>query len=349
MYFLEKFFLYCSGSNLDILKKCPGEYNKYMGIGATVFFTGFFAFFAGAYALHTVFSSSIIAVLFGVVWGSMIFNLDRFIVSSMKKEGNFWIEFRLAFPRIILAILLAIIISKPLELKIFEPEINAELILMEQSIFKEQEDKVKARHQPRIDRLNKEIDKFRKEINVRTKKRDELQIVAQQEADGTGGSKRASLGPIFKIKKKHLDLAEEELALTVDTYQPLIDARLEEIKTIDTTLNSDLVNLERDKYNGLAARLYALRNISDKSDPINMANWFIMFLFMAIETAPLFVKLITSKGPYDDLLKVHEHTFAVFNLEQIAKLDHQAQEKIRLLTNRNSADNDALRVVNRKG
>ena len=31
----------------------------------------------------------------------------------------------------------------------------------------------------------------------------------------------------------------------------------------------------------------------------------IILLFIAIETSPIFVKLISSKGPYDDLLEKH--------------------------------------------
>jgi hypothetical protein len=52
----------------------------------------------------------------------MIFNLDRFIVSGMRKRTSSWSEWKLAFPRLVLAVLLAFVISKPLELKIFEKQ-----------------------------------------------------------------------------------------------------------------------------------------------------------------------------------------------------------------------------------
>ncbi len=78
------FFLFCSGVDTQMLEKCPSDRNKYMGIGATVLFTGIFAFFSSGYALYTVFDAVIPALIFGAVWGLMIFNLDRYIVMSMK-------------------------------------------------------------------------------------------------------------------------------------------------------------------------------------------------------------------------------------------------------------------------
>ena len=122
---IKHFFWLCSGANRPLLEKCPTEGSKYVGIGATIFFTGIFAALAGAYALYTVFGNYYVAVIFGLVWGLMIFNLDRYIVSSMRKEGNPAKEFYTALPRIVLALLISLVIAKPLEMKIFEKEIES--------------------------------------------------------------------------------------------------------------------------------------------------------------------------------------------------------------------------------
>ena len=132
---LKHFFWLCSGAYIAILKKCESEASKYVGIGATVFFTGVFAVMAAAYALYTVFDNYWISSALGLVWGFMIFNLDRYIVSSMRKEGNRKRELLTALPRIILAVIISLVIAKPLELKIFEKEIQAELVMMEQQTY----------------------------------------------------------------------------------------------------------------------------------------------------------------------------------------------------------------------
>ena len=123
----QKFMMICSGANIHILKKTPSEWNKFSGIGAIVLFTAVFATLSAGYAMYTVFDSIYAAVGFGLLWGLMIFNLDRYIVSSIKKTGGFWNQLWMSIPRLILATFLGIIISKPLELKIFEKEVNKQL------------------------------------------------------------------------------------------------------------------------------------------------------------------------------------------------------------------------------
>ena len=143
----QQFFIFCSGIDSTLLEKTPTDTNKYIGIGATVLFTGLLAFFSSAYACYTVFDSWVSAIFFGLVWGLMIFNLDRYIVSSMKRQGSVFRDILTAAPRFAMAILLAIVISVPLELKIFDKEIQSEIILMEQEIFKAQEDALYVRYE----------------------------------------------------------------------------------------------------------------------------------------------------------------------------------------------------------
>ena len=157
---LKYFFWLCSGADRCLLERCRTEGSKYAGIGATIFFTGLFAAFAGAYALFTVFENYFAAVFFGLVWGLMIFNLDRYIVSSMRKKGFPKKEFYTALPRIILAILISVVIAKPLEMKIFEKEINAELDLMEQQAFIKNTDMIQESYAEEKQQLNTEIQKL---------------------------------------------------------------------------------------------------------------------------------------------------------------------------------------------
>lgn len=128
---LKQFFIICSGADSTLLKNCSvGEQNKFAGIGATVFFTALMACIAASYALYTVFDNYATAVGFGIIWGLLIFNLDRYIVSTIKKRNNIVDELLQATPRLLLAVIIAVVISKPLELKIFQKEIDQ--VLLEQ-------------------------------------------------------------------------------------------------------------------------------------------------------------------------------------------------------------------------
>jgi hypothetical protein len=62
-----------------------------------------------------------------LIWGTAIFNMDRYIVSSINKEGSMNQQILQATPRILLAIMIGIVISRPLELKIFDKEIRTKL------------------------------------------------------------------------------------------------------------------------------------------------------------------------------------------------------------------------------
>ncbi len=325
---IQSFFLFCSGVDRQMLDQCPSDTNKYVGIGATVFFTGILAFCSSAYALFTIFDSTLAAILFGTVWGLMIFNLDRYIVSSMKSRGSGWKDFGIALPRLILAILLALVISKPLELKIFEKEINAELIVMEQQKFKEQEDKVNARYQPQIDTWSAEVATLKAEIKTKVDARDTLALMALQEADGTGGSKKKNLGPIYRAKKDKADAAQQELDDLKSLYLPIIAEKEQAITEAKDAVRSEIEGLQRTAFGGIAARMEALDRLGQQSSAIYWANIFIMLLFIAIETAPIFVKLISSRSPYDFLLHEHEHIFEMANKERTTMLTNTVKNTI---------------------
>lgn len=328
---LISFFWFCSGADTEILKKCPTEKSKYTGIGATVFFTGVFAFLSASYALFTVFDNFFSAIAFGIVWGLMIFNLDRFIVSSMRKQRRRGKEFIMAIPRLALAVLISVVIARPLELKIFEKEIAPELVVMEQEKYATQERKLMSRFIPYQDSLRSQITHLKNEIAEKAGQRDALLRIAQEEADGTGGSRRKNLGPIYAAKKADADRAEEELReLTARNRERIavIEAGLSE--NIGA-MNNELAGLDRSRMNGPAARMEALSRITDNSSAILWAHWFILLLFIALETAPVFVKLISPKGPYDNLLRIVEHGYVVEESESVAVANAASKKRAETL------------------
>ena len=85
---LNEFLWTCAGVNKKILRQCPTDYAKYAGIGGTILFTALMAMLSGGYALNFVFDNQSLAICFGVFWGLLIFNLDRFIVNTMYSDGK---------------------------------------------------------------------------------------------------------------------------------------------------------------------------------------------------------------------------------------------------------------------
>jgi len=326
---IQNFFLVCSGVNKSILKRTPTEINRYTGIGATIFFTGVFAWIAASYAIYSVFQSYIASAAFGLIWGMMIFNLDRYIVSTFKKSGNFLKDSFTTLPRLALAILIAMVIAKPLELKIFDTEIQSEIALMQQENLKEQESLVKSRFEKDIATLKSEIENYKSEINDKTIIRNNLSQQAIQEADGTGGSQKRNMGPIYAAKKAEADKAQNELDAIVLTNNELIQNKELLLNELLNESQNQTKALSTISMNGLAAKIEAQSRLNKKSEAIFLASLFIVLLFIAIETAPIFVKLISRRGPYDYVLDKHEYAFAANHKVITNALETSAESKVR--------------------
>ena len=145
---LESLLWYCAGADKRLLVRCmSSDRVKYQGLGGIVLATGLLAFIAMTFAINVIFfegewsgfnSSLIVPLIIGLIWGLIIFNLDRFIVSSTGKgDGTEKItssEIIGALPRILMALVIAFSISAPLEIVMFEGEIN--------KIFKEKNEKL---------------------------------------------------------------------------------------------------------------------------------------------------------------------------------------------------------------
>ncbi|MFC6996284.1 DUF4407 domain-containing protein [Rufibacter roseus] len=316
---MRNFFWWCAGADDTILAQCPkSEHVKFGSIGATVLFTGVLASLSGGYALYTVFDDVWAAVAFGLLWGAVIFNLDRFIVSTIRKEGKFWKEFLQILPRLVLALVLAIVISKPLELRIFQKEID--------SVLEEKKAQLALEHQKLVnqqftetDSVRKDIDRIKSEIATKSAQRDTLYAQMSAESDGTGGTKKIGRGPIFQEKKAQYDKIDAELKQLQEQNSLLIAERQNRIDTLTAQRDKSIAQGKArfEEYGGLMARMEALQKLPW------LPSFFIMLLFICLETAPIFTKLISKRGPYDDLLRDVETTT---ELESLEKLEHRRRE-----------------------
>lgn len=315
---LKNFFILCSGADKDIVASCSnGEQNKYAGIGATVFFTAVMAFLAASYALYTVFDNYYTAIGFGLVWGLLIFNLDRFIVSTIKKRDSFKNEFLQALPRIVLAIIIAIIISKPLEIKIFEKEINSVLLKEKNELAIQNKSQVTNFFKKDLDQNQAKIDSLKSDIIKKEKEVNDLYSIYITEAEGTAGTKKLGKGPVYKEKKEKHDAALKEL----DTLKAINSAKIKNLesnaKTLQANLDKKVTETQPiiDNFDGLMARINALNKL-----PF-IPSFFIMLLFFAIETAPIIAKLLAPKSEYD--FKIEDAEMATVNV--IAQNKHQSE------------------------
>lgn len=303
---LKKFFLACSGVDINIINDCSnGEQNKYAGIGATVFFTAVMAFIASSYALFTVFDNYGVALFFGLIWGLLIFNLDRFIVSTIKKRDSKWSELAQATPRIILAIIIAVVISKPLELKLFEKEINQVLLTEKNQMTLDNKAQIAKQYTPEIEKTTGEITQLKADIAKKESETNALYETYIAEAEGRKGTLLIGKGPVYKEKREKHDAALAELQqLKTDNAKKINEKEVAIVNLIASQKESES-NTQPiiSNFDGLMARINALGRL-----PL-LPSLFIFLLFLAIETSPIFAKLISPKGEYD--FKVNDEETAI--------------------------------------
>lgn len=296
------FLWWCAGAYQDLLKECPSEQTKYAGLGGVLLATFVLAAFSSGYAIYSVFNDITWAVIFAIIWGLIIFNFDRFLVTTMRKYGvsrrkQIW----MAVPRLVLALLIGFTIARPLELKIFEKEIDVQvtanrhkLLLLNDSLLQAENHSVLTAAQQERDRLTTRQSALEDTLH-------RLQQAYVQEADGTGGSQRRGIDKLTLLKKEAYNTALQQST-------PLLEQLRQQISYQDSIIRQ--ANAGRDVKNkqyeaqvtadvGFLERNKALSDLSTRESSVWWASLLISLLIILIETAPVLSKLIMSTGPYD--------------------------------------------------
>jgi hypothetical protein len=124
-----------------------------------------------------------------------------------------------------------------------------------------------------------------------------LDAAATAELDGTGGSGRASAGPIYQRKLAEAQTARAEDAAVVAA------ARADEA-ALRQRLDETLAAL-RNEYTGNAARIGAMDGLLQRARAAHELSpaftWMLRLVFLAIELTPIFFKLMAVRSTYDYL------------------------------------------------
>lgn len=311
---VNRFLFFCAGVQKNLIVQCPStEYLKYASIGASVFFTTLLALVSSFFAFSLVFEDVTIRVFFSVLWMGIIFNLDRFLVSGVRKreKGLGW--FGQYLPRMVLAFFIAMVVSKPIELKLFEQEINKQLTVMQLSELNE----IDRRWDRDIANNDQQVAKLQNQLEEKFKLKEQYYLEYKCECDGTCGTGIRGRGSECERKRlKYESFHEEYLEFKVQTEQLLSDFHEERNRLIDQKV-SDRNAITEAYADGLLARLEAL---SDLPGNYSLA---IMLIFMLVEIAPIITKMMSSRGPYELLIQQTEHQY---DLNYREKIHSQNQE-----------------------
>ena len=349
---VNEFFWICSGANRNILRQCPTEYSKYFGIGGTIFFTAAMAALSGGYAFYTIFNEKqssefmqilsnpalYLAIAFGIFWGLLIFNLDRFIVNTMYSDGKHTIsssELFSGLPRIIIAIFLGIVISTPLEMKIFEDRIESQIV--KDNAKRNSETKGEAQsYYDKQESLNKRL----LELNAeQAQLEDNLHKASEdlrKEGEGSALSGKAGQGKIYREKQAYETKCAQALKRWNEQNQLEIQRLNEDINHVRKQIAQFEANIEEGlEEKGFCVRYEAFSNIKKENSAVRIVSIFIMLLFIIIETAPTLFKMMIASGPYDELLKEEMERKKAQAILNVSRINDDANTQIQIVVEKN--------------
>lgn len=278
---LNSFFYWCAGAD----KHAQEEYGNskrstIAGIGTVVFTTGILATISMIIVFHYTSLSTATSVLLSLFLGFAIFNVYRLLIASMGiGDGTDRITMREivnASPRLLIAVVLSIAISAPIEVFVFQKEIDRQLHNMNQTERISETKKIvnantKSSEMEKLSQdksiLEEELKKFEVEYN-------RYEDAAAKEISGDGcGPKCAELRKMAKAISVKIENNKKQIQEIQETIYK--SKKLPEIP-----------NLNNSNY-GFLDRLNAINSIPNSSVQIEL----IRLLFILMLISPMIIKL----------------------------------------------------------
>jgi hypothetical protein len=303
------FLWWCAGAHQELLRPLPSEHTKYAGLGGVILATFVLASLSSGYAMYSIFGNRVWAIGFAIIWGLIIFNFDRFLVSTMRKYGvskrkQIW----MAVPRFALAFLIGLTIARPLELKIFEKEINTKMVANLHHKIQLNDSLLQIENTTQMQSAIAERERATQRKLAIEDTLHQLQTNYIQEADGTGGSGQRGIENLTRLK---MNAYQQALA----QFTPELVSLKNIIQQQDSILNSSKAGMEikRKEYEtsamqnqGFLERNKALSDLSSEESSVWWTSTLLSLLIILIEIGPILSKLMMPLGPYDIALGKEE-------------------------------------------
>lgn len=296
---IQRFFCTCSGAYVPLLwrEEYAFERSRYAGIGAAIFLVSLTAVASFSFAVNLAVRDPKVALAAGLVFGALIFNLDRMLVMSLRKPSNGYTlrQYGLAVLRLVVSGLLGFVVTTPLVLRVFEPELkrhHARRVAAEAPAI---ERAVSAAY-PRIQELRSINDSLGR---VEQEKHAEVMRYEQRAKDeGNGVFGLEGAGWRYAQDTATLHRLQEQAAQQRREHDALRERNNAELTALVRKQNAardSLLSAESGS-NGLAAHLQAMHELQENNDAVKWAHWLLVAALMALELSPVLLKLAMPRG-----------------------------------------------------
>jgi len=303
MNIVARILLYLSKTDRRLIGLCSDSaYKTQVSYGVFVMIVGIFAFVSSSYALRTTLSDSYAVFAVSGVYAALVMFIDREIVSATSK-GKGMIAARLG-----LAVFIGLVVSVPIELKLFEKQIVQELKRIQNvdnlpylNRRREEEAKYREPRQAkyeRIQELEKEAGDFQK------RKTNELLPSDNQIQGVVKGTGRIGAGPVHRGLNDQLEKTLEQLRQAREDHNKLIVEERDELKRIADEYEKQAIPPADD----LLSRYVALGSV--KKDPEQgwdawYMAWGVRLVLIMLELTPALIKMLQEESDYDAMLQAN--------------------------------------------
>ena len=126
-------------------------------------------------------------------------------------------------------------------------------------------------------------------------------------------------------KEKQIEICNKEIEQ--------IDKDIQAIK--DRIAIDGYATLIKNEYGGFQAKMSAFSKMKEENSSTNISSIFIMLLFVIIETAPTFFKMMIASGPYDELLNEEMERKKAQSITNVSRINDDANTQIQIVVEKN--------------
>lgn len=308
-----------------MLRMLKQDHGAKTGLGAAIFMTSLLAFCTGTYAFYKISNNTFLSFIIGLVWGTMIYVLDRNIVASMAYTGEKHRVRQLCMTvgmRLLISIFIGVVISTPIEMLIFSGKIDE---------FKEFEHEQFVKNE--IASYQHEISKHleAKEERIAVELHDIQQLMKKEAADPSAPGRGPRWDSYFARERLIMDRAKKN-QYELDNVSSLIEAKRKEFQDKAEKKwkrHEDFFDLSTD----LAILYKVTASTTTNEEVVNPAlpkdntmffcRIFITVFFVLLEVIPVITKLFFKPGDYDK--KMVRWAYLIAKLHRIENASSYSQ------------------------
>jgi hypothetical protein len=300
----HRFLWWLSTAEVDLIKTCVIDRNRYAIVGMTVLGTWLFATLAWTYFFYTVTNSWIPAMPLGLFMGGIILTIDRALIKGISRNNK-----RKVLPlifRIVMALTIGLFMAQPALLYLFDKEIKVQVSIDNEKRKREKrasQDTVYAAAKKELlaqkNQLEAQLDTRYREVSIARDR-----FIA--ETDGTGGSGKIGLKDIAQAKQREYVQLDADYRNLTNQIRPQLLSIDSSLSAIENNIKTEQTNFEVLLNNGFITRIEALNNLVSDNTAVAIRYYLLVAILMLIELMPVIAKTLLPNGSYDEKVRLRE-------------------------------------------